>query len=140
MVLTRTRSQRVDEGAGTDVHEAMVGDVGRPEEARGDEAGMSGPVGVGRAQEQDEQQDQEQEKRMDHQEQALRSPLLASQRPEFRTMSIDSQQFLQHALSVDGEALQQYLEHETGAHFMRLSPVKQSGLGVAAGHGARRCS
>lgn len=98
---------------------------------------MSGPVGVGRAQEQDEQQDQEQEKRMDHQEQALRSPLLASQRPEFRTMSIDSQQFLQHALSVDGEALQQYLEHETGAHFMRLSPMKQSGLGVAAGHGGQ---
>ena len=100
-----------------------MGDVGRPNDARGVEDGSGG----GR----DQGQGQAQEKNCP--EQTVRSPLLASQRPDFRTMSLDSQQFLQHALSVDGEALQQYLEHETGAHFMRLSPAKQPGMGAGAG-------
>jgi hypothetical protein len=57
------------------------------------------------------------------------SPVPASQRPDFRTLSLDSQQFLNHALSVDGEELQAYLESQAGASFGRLSvsPTKQRG-------------
>lgn len=149
MVLTRTRSRGIGNGEGSKpaaemaalqgsegvVGEVVEGTVNRAEEAartgveayvetihgsasRGAQTASSTPRKAGLV--------------GDGAGQAIRSPLLSSQRPDFRTMSMDSQQFLQHALSVDGEALQQYLENETGAHFTRLSvsPTKQGALGM----------
>lgn len=69
----------------------------------------------------------------------MASPVLASQRPDFRTLSLDSQQFLQHALTVDGEALQQYIEHETGTSFNRLSVSPKKGV-MREGGGVGRVS